>query len=327
MNKILSIAPSVYSKQNFRIKALLCTLTLAGLSSTAQATLLFQDSNDYADDAALRAVYKSNTTLSTDTEFKYTASGLSFAGHFASSGGAQQSVTNRRSITSMDNTIQMTGAYNESEWKGQSFTFYSSYLLTASSIPSWGSGSNGATLLTSNSDQTGFGFGIGQTDPDSDDFSSSIAVGDRVDANNWNNGSARTFQGTSTIQAGTTYLILARFDYTNMNEATYNPYVSSGSLRARYSLFTEADGYPISEAGISWEIDQTLSNQPAGEDLILAYAGFSANNNGEGNYIFDELRVGTEFDEVINVIPEPNTAILIMLSLGGFAMFRSRRLR
>jgi len=324
MSKIsLSTVVSI-PRRDLLMCGILCSVALMGFPKSARATLLFQDSNNYADDAALRAVYKSNTDLTTDTEFTYTASGLSFANHFASSGGAQQNVTNERSIASMDTTLQMTGVYGENEWNGQSVTFYSSFLLSASSIPSWGGGSNGASILTSNSDNTGFGLGIGQTTPDSDDFTTSLVAGGRVDSVAWNNGGDKSFPGTTTIQAATTYLILARFDYTNMDEATYNPHSSTGSVRARYELFTEADGYPISEGGITWEIDETVSNSPGGPNMFLAFAGFSANNNGEGNYTFDELRVGTEFDEVIQVIPEPNTALLMLVSLGMLALFRRR---
>jgi hypothetical protein len=314
MSKISLTTVVIIPRRDLLMCGLLCIVVLLGFPKSARATLLFQDSNNYADDAALRAVYKSSTDLTTDTEFTFTASGLSFANHFASSGGAQRNATNERSIASMDTTLQMTGAYTENEWNGQSFAFYSSFLLSASSIPVWGVGRNGASILTSKSGVDGFGLGIGPTNPDSDDFTTSLVAGNR----------GNSFQGTTTIQVATTYLILARFDYTNMDEATYNPWSSNGSLRARYELFTEADGYPISEGGITWEIDETVSNTPRGENVFLAFAGFSAGTNGEGNYTFDELRVGTEFDEVIQVIPEPNTALLILVSLGVLALFRRR---
>ena len=293
--------------------------------SSAQATQLLTDQMNYSDDAALRAVWKADYDRTTDTAWTYNASGLSFANHFASAGGAAQSPGSAQAFADLDASVQICGAYGEDSWKGQSFTFYSSHLVNAASVATWWIGTTGAAIrVTGDSGTEGFGAGFGQTSPDSDNFESNISVGDDVDGK-WNASESYVFSGGTTMANDTTYLVLAKYVYTNPNASgSYNPWIGSGTLTGSLAVFTEADAYPTDEASITWDVVETRDNNPRAADLTVLMASLNSgavSTSGDGVRI-DELRIGTEYGDVM-AVPEPTT--MSLLALGGVAALIRRR--
>ena len=300
-------------------------------ASSLSAALLVTEAFDYTDTADMETVWFGSSGAAMDS-MEYNSTGLSFAGHFASAGGRAQSTANgAMGFRDLDSTLQFTGARNDNSWNGRTETVYMSFLMQATDIKPWFSGGFGASLkpkeaanpidFTDNS----WGAGFSQEDPDSSDIVGSLVNGGRTDNPQWDPADATSYETTETINIGETYLILARFDYTNPDLApdNYTPFNNTGTVRGRFLLLDSGEAYPTDESSVVWDLDQTNENQPRGEEMFVENLGIGGNAAGDF-MAYDELRVGTEFTDVM--VPEPSTFALLA-GLGGLGLVLLRRRR
>lgn len=229
----------------------------------------------------------------------------------------------------LDSTLQYTGAVDDNSWNGRTETVYTSFLMQATDIKPWFSGGYGASLKPKadaspiNYQHASWGAGFSQTDPDSSDIVGSLVNGGRTDGSSWNPADVTTYETTETISAGETYLILARFDFTNPNLGSYNPFDNTGSLRGRYLLLDSTEAYPTTESAVVWDLDQTDVNAQRGSEMFVEQLGIGGGASG-GFMAYDEIRVGTEFTDVM--VPEPSNFALLA-GLGGLGLVLWRRPR
>lgn len=312
---------------------LLAVSALGLLFHSASAAVLLQDSFEYADTAAFQAAWSDSSTLSSSTPMSLnTSGGLSFTGHFPSSGGAIFStVNNQRAYAPMTSGVQVTGALNDNSFAGQTYTLYTSYLVEFSNIAPWMQAGAGVTLSKQENNPLGVGSGWSNTDPDSDTKVQGLNLGGRVDGSWGDPGSDSNFYaGSDAFAEDVTYLILARYDITNQEVGGYSPFAAKASIEGRMAVFAEGDSLPTDEAAVGWDLSITTNswdgdNGPfRGENAIINVVGINPNPNGDANSLWDEVRVGTEFSDVM-VVPEPSVYAALVGLVALFTGLRRRR--
>jgi PEP-CTERM motif-containing protein len=278
-------------------------------AGSASATQLLQDSMDYADDAAMRAVWKADTAGTTDTVWSLNCNGLSFANHFASAGGA---ITNQAiysmAYAALDAPVQISGAVGDSSWNGLQFTFYMSYLVRVDETQGWGYSGVASLYRSGYASDKALGSGINQGE-----MTRNLQPGNRANPS----GYSSPVNGAAVLE-DTTYLAVAKYVFTNQTSG--NPWLN-GTLDSSVVFLSEGDAYPTDEASVTWDITDSRDHSAGGPDVSITWLGLLNQAMPVAGMRFDEFRVGTEFGDVVNV-PEPAT--LALVALGGLAALRRR---
>ncbi len=285
------------------------------LASTCagNAALVIYEGFDYAlaDGATLNGVATNTTgfsgnyvttgggTIGTTT---YATTGLTFGdNHLAGTAGAV-----RISVASGTNSAVLSATVASSAQTG---TLWSSYLVSFESKATTNNPTAQARLTAG---------GGGNRFNTLADSGSNLATGISYDA-------TATTSGGTTLTVGDTYLMLSQ--YTNVGTA--------GGGTATLWIFDLA-GYDAWFAAGSLEGDlgtHALASQTASaatqQDFNPGALYQFAVSNASGSaavqtVVYDELRWGTEMSDVVGVIPEPSTAVVMT---GGLAMLAFRRRR
>ena len=108
-----------------------------------------------------------------------------------------------------------------------------------------------------------------------------------------------------------------------------------GAVNTDVNLFVvkiELSDTPGGDALTMWRNPDLSSGEPGGGVTVSGFDmeidGFGVMRNGNTSYTFDELRMGTTWDDVtVTPIPEPGCAVLGALGLGLFGCaLRKRRI-
>lgn len=168
--------------------------------------------------------------------------------------------------------------------------FYSSSLVSLSTI-----GQTVAVQFADSSNAVRWNYGINA----SGNFFAGVA-----------SGTNQTVAGNIVLTPGTTYLMVARIK-TNSGP--------SGVDEVAFSFFdlSAPIAEPATDAG--WHI-----NASGGSGVNLSRINLIFNNAAGTALRFDELKVGTTFQDVTGVIPEPSSAALFILG-SAFVSRRKRR--
>lgn len=311
-------------KNPVSLLSLSAALAILTAGSVSAALLVYEPFNGYTAGDIAGQIPNANTvglSLATayvgGTAFDFTTSGLSFS-NLVTSGGALR--VTAISGTSAGTALSLSGAV--------SGTLYSSYLVNLTDNPSTVddtvtmriNDSGAAAVATSRfrmDSQSGTG-GVGNPDVIATGYDESMT------------------DGSGSIVAGTTYLMLGRFTNVNSALSVGTPGTATVfALTAAQFDFFRADG-SITDA----ELDAASIGSGAGEvtgkateSVTTGSESFATGNaiqfatQGGGGGItlrYDEARYGQSFNDV-SPIPEP--AVTGLLALGGLGLLRRRRLR
>lgn len=132
-------------------------------------------------------------------------------------------------------------------------------------------------------------------------------------------------QGTGSITAGINFLMVSRFHVSTANNQT-----TAGQIwffrEGEYAAMQAAaiGGSPRNTALLDAHAYASLADGDGGFDISgPRYLQYVIQGGPIGTY--DEFRMGTQLGDVINVVPEPTTATLVLLTVGGLALVRRRR--
>lgn len=297
-------------------------LALCATSTGAFATLLVQEDFNYSADStngtAVTGTGLSGTwyggALGTSTNtgtVTFTSTSLSFSGHFASSGGALQ-------VTATSQYEYGASVAISASLSGLT-TFYTSELMqmgTAGRYYSdWVVESRFNSTLTG-----GNGTSSGRIQVSSYNTSSTAS---RVAGMSL--GNTATTGGSSTLAAGTTYLMVGAYtgDGTNITSSTV--YFFDQTSYANYlAAASESNAASLLSTYALFSLTQT------GSVALSSLTNLQFNVNGGPTALYDDYRLGTDIGDVVNLasaIPEPATtaAIIAGLSLGAVVFLRRKR--
>lgn len=257
------------------------------------------------------------------TGVAYTSSGLSF-GTLATSGGAM-TMTIGNTVNTGGNTL-IVGA-NTSTFGTITGTLYASYIYQVSTagtgfvaashafnqrIGTSATSASSVARFTLNPDNTATGTTAGV------DY-----IGNTYGAGN---------TGGTAYTAGTTYFTVGSFTNVGtagggtarmitLNLAQYNNWQSGGGSES--SLFSRTLGTGANQALVSiLDTVATQANFVGGTATFLQTSMNMGTAVGSYTTIFDEFKYATTFAEVI---PEPSAPLMLISSLGTFALLRRRR--
>lgn len=303
-----------------KVLPILSSLAFLACAGTAFSTILVQENFNYSAGSA-SGVATSGTGLSgnwyagafntASTAAAFQSSSLSFAGHFASSGGSLQ-VTNAgpnfgEGGASATVSASLTGystLYASSIMStGTSGSYFNDWVVEQrfnSSVSGIYSSSSGRNIVRA--------FGSGS--------SSAGKGGASADA-------SEVVQGTGTNNAGTNYLLVTRYTIASNNITQATLYVFNETAYANYlAAATPGNADSLLASNALYSLTDTAS-QPLSS---IGFLQFVTQGGPAGN--FDDYRLGTDITDVVNVsaIPEPSTcAALAGVAVLALGFLRRRR--
>ncbi|MBC8039810.1 MAG: PEP-CTERM sorting domain-containing protein [Opitutaceae bacterium] len=261
-----------------------------------------------------------NTTAAT-----YTSTGLSF-GNLATSGGAMTLTAG--ATTSGTNTL-IIGANTATATSPGVITLYASYLYqTDSGYVAASHAINQRVGNTANaaSSTTGSRFFL---NPDNTNTLSSAAVSYATGSN--------VTTGGSVPAVNTTYFTVGKFTNVNggaaggtasmvtLDLAQFNDWQADGGTESL--LFARTQGTGDQAARVRLDDSESVGATYVGGTSTFLQATLNLGTaTGSFSTTFDEFKYGTDFGDVVSVIPEPSTYALLVGGLGlGLAASRRRR--
>jgi hypothetical protein len=285
----------------------------------ANAAVLIQESFDYAAGAVNGAA--TNATglggswtagafaSGATTAANFDSSSLSFAGHFANSGGslvvtnagpgwgeggasATVSATLAGHSTLFSSSIMSFASPNSSFFND--WVVEQRFNTTATGTFSTSSGRNLVRAFGSGSGAAGKG-GVG--------------------SNN-----SEVVQGTGTNAPGTNYLLVTSYTVSGGN-------VTGASLfafdEAAYAGYLAAATPATAEALLGTHALYTLTDADSRSLADFTFLQFNTQGGPIGRY--DDYRLGTSVTDVVNIVPEPSAAVVCVIGSLGAILRRSRR--
>lgn len=295
----------------------LILISTLGLAQTGQSALLVYETFNYgvADGTTMNGVTATGQGLqgtyavSAGTSV-YSTTDLNFSSSFASgSGGSvQQTVSGASSILGVQlNAGTHTG------------TLYGSYLVNFSSLSI-----DSAGLVSSRLSSTQTSGGANAY------FLSNAKTGSSTNRPGVGYNDTATASTGPAITTGTTYLVVSRFtnvgaalsagtqgvaDLWVFTSAGYEDWINNGGTEGALGTYAYATA---SESVTSGTYSFTNSR-------FYQIASFTGGGTGTTSSRLDDVRYGTTLGDVMAVVPEPTSAALLGLAVGGMILRRRRK--
>ena len=305
--------------RNFAISSVACAAFLAGHS---QAALLISESFNYGTGAisgtttggsGLTGTYSAGgvNANGSNATFNVSASSLSFAGHFAASGGSltvanaggnygEAAASAQISASLAGNTKVFSSSLERLNTAGQYFNDWTVEQRFNSAVLGNYQSSGGRNEVSA--------FGSGSA--------SARRAGASMDA-------SEVTDASKTLAAGTTYLLVTAYTLSGSNLTSATMYAFDQASYANY--LTAANAAPANaEALLSSNALFSITDTANFAVSNVKYLQFSIGGGPSGQ--FDDYRLGTAVTDVVNVAtPEPASLAILGCSASLIVMRRRRR--